>query len=163
MNFDELFEVISSSLAGTIKARKSIDIFASNRAKFEGWLKAETIEILSKHTSDVVPEKDRIDITFDDWALELKTCNTSYRYPEAVNKIRPITMNVNGIIKDIKSLEKTKYKKRAVLFVAFPLEHNKEVWQRRHYAKISRNAKQVRHLQSSTSGRIPLVIYMAEI
>ena len=92
MNFDELFEAISSSLADTMKARKSIDIFASNRAKFEGWLKAETIEILSKYTSDVVPEKGRIDITFDDWALELKTCNTSYRYPGVVNKTRPITM-----------------------------------------------------------------------
>ena len=161
MNFDELFEAVSLSLADTMKARKSIDIFASNRAKFEGWLKAETIEILSEYTSDVVPEKDRIDITFDDWALELKTCNTSYVYLGVVNKTRPITMNVDGIIDDIKSLKKTRYKRRAVLFVAFPLEHDKREWQQ-HHAKISANAKQVRHLQSSTSGGIPLVIYMAE-
>ena len=161
MNFDELFEAISTSLAGIMKARKSIDIFASNRAKFEGWLKVEVIEILSKHTPNAVPEKDRIDITFDDWALELKTCNTNYRYRGVVNKSRPITMNVDGIIDDIKSLEKTRYRRRAVLFVAFPLEHSKGAWQQ-HYDKISSNAKQVRHLQSSTSSGIPLVIYMAE-
>lgn len=162
MNFDELFEAISSSLADTMKARKSIDIFASNRAKFEGWLKAETIEILSEYTSDVVPEKDRIDITFDDWALELKTCNTSYKYSGVVNKTRPITMNVNEIICDINSLKETRYEGKAVLFVAFPLEHDNRIWQQRHFIKILDNAKQVRHLQSSTSGGIPLVIYMAE-
>ena len=161
MNFDELFEAISSSLAGIMKARKSIDIFASNRAKFEGWLKVEVIEILSRHTPNAVPEKGMIDITFDDWALELKTCNTNYRYPGVVNKSRPITENVDGIIKDIKSLAKTMYERRAVLFVVFPLEHNRRAWQQ-HYDKILGNAKQIRHLQSSTSGGIPLVIYMAE-
>ena len=162
MNFDELFEVISSNLANIVKAHKSLDIFVSNRAKFEGWLKVETIEILSKHSSNTVPEKDRIDITFDDWALELKTCNTSYIYPGVVNKTRPITSNVSGIIGDIRSLEKTMYARRAVLFVVFPLKHSKMEW-RRHYNKILSSAKQIRYLQSSTSGGIPLVIYMAEI
>ena len=82
--------------------------------------KVEVIEILSKHTANAVPEKGMIDITFDDWALELKTCNTNYRYPGVVDKSRPITENVDGIIKDIKWLEKTLHKRRGCLVCGVP-------------------------------------------
>jgi len=76
MNFQELGELIFAEIVPKIKNHQGLSIFARERAKFEGWLKVELCDSLLRCFQDVAPERDLIDITFDDWAIQLKTVNT---------------------------------------------------------------------------------------
>lgn len=163
MKFEDLQELLFSNLNKIIKNHESLAIFASNRSKFEGWLKVELIQILKNHgCKDVLPEKERIDITFDNWALELKTCNTSYRYKGIVNKTRTITTNIQEILNDVESLKKTTYDNKAVFFIVFPLESEKREW-KQHIDKISKNCKDTKYLQFQFANNISGVMYMCLI
>jgi hypothetical protein len=136
MNFNRLSRLIFDQIKLELENNQGLFIFAQNRDKFEGWLKVKVCEILSssEHVQNVAVEvgtikKRKIDIVCDDWAIELKTTNTNYRYNNYVEiKGRPITSNVKNIIKDIKKLGLSKYPNKAVLFVVFPVEHNKKEW-----------------------------------
>ena len=141
MEFQNLWIIIKDNLSNRIQNHKGLSYFVKHRAKFEGWLKVELCEILSQITEDIIPEKNRIDIVFDDWALELKTINTNYRYQNIENKTRPITKNIDGIIKDIEKLiNNNTYSKKAILFVVFPLSlsDHSSYWEK-HISKIKEN------------------------
>jgi len=139
--FRKTLETILDDLKTKLENSKSIDVFVKNRAKFEGWLKVETVDILCNKmnpkkitpeapdnnkniTSEENKNDQHIDIVFDDSALELKTVNTSYRHEGIENKTRPITLNVKQLKNDIKKLRKLHredIKNKAILFVVFPL------------------------------------------
>jgi hypothetical protein len=106
ITFEKLAKIIFEKIIPKLENNIGVSIFAKERAKFEGWLKVELCESLSKHFPTVTPEKDRIDITFDDRAIELKTVNTSYQYENVKKKTRPITKNIQGVIADIEKLKK---------------------------------------------------------
>lgn len=119
-----------------IEIHEGLAIFCRNRAKFEGWFKVELLNQL-EHL-EPSPEIDRHDIVFDNCAIELKTVNTSYRYDSAIPKTRPITKNIEGIINDINKLsDDINYEHKVVIFIAFPVEHEKNEWKR--HLKIIRN------------------------
>ncbi|MFC2067208.1 hypothetical protein ACFLUO_09230 [Chloroflexota bacterium] len=128
MEFEELTNIIQE-IKPIIENNPGLVIFARERSKFEGWLKVEICGILSKYFEDVTPEKGRIDICFGEWGIELKTVNTNIRYDGVKNKIRPITKNTQGVIDDIDKLSKSTTPKKAVMFVAFPIEHDNKNWQ----------------------------------
>lgn len=160
MHFDELAHLLFSKLRDRLQ-QNSVEVFVSNRARFEGWLKVEVAGILAGRGCRVIPEKDTIDITVDGWALELKTCATNYGYPGVADKeARDITRSIDGIISDAKSLQEKDRVNGAVLFVAFPLEHKNRKWQK-HLSKILANVRKITHLQIQTPGGIPMVLYMA--
>ena len=144
VEFDDLAELIFNEIIPKLEGNVGISVFARERAKFEGWLKVELCESLLKHFQDVIPERNRIDITFDDRAIELKTVNTNYRYSNVENKTRPITMNIQGVIKDINKLKATNYANKAILLVVFPAKHDHKDWQihlqkiQEHVLKIDR-------------------------
>lgn len=108
-----------------------LSIAISQRAKFEGWLKFELANDL-QCDHDVIVEKwvDRslVDICVDMRSLiELKTPNTNYMVGNNKPKNnRPITTNVQGIINDIKKLEKrvkqNGYADGYIAFVMFPID-----------------------------------------
>ncbi len=129
MKYNELSKIILQELKTKLENHKGLSVFAKHRAKFEGWLKVEVCEILTKYFNNVIPEDRRIDITFDDWAIELKTLNTNIRYKNVINKQRPITENTKGVIKDIKQLRKKDFTNKAVLFITFPIERENANWQ----------------------------------
>ncbi len=79
MEFDEISEIIFGQLTPKLESNQGVSIFAKERAKFEGWLKVELCDSLLKYYQ-VVPENNRVDITFNGWAIELKTVNTNIRY-----------------------------------------------------------------------------------
>ncbi len=162
MKFERVAELIINQLRLKLENSQSLSIFARERAKFEGWLKVELCDILSKFFKDVTPERDRIDITFENWAIELKTVNTNIRYENVKNKTRPITKNIQGIINDIEKLKSTNYKNKAVLFIAFPAEHNHKHWQI-HFEKIVVKLRKIRYLQFYFKEKIPGVIYFGLI
>ena len=139
MDFEKIWKIIKNNLISRIKAKRSLALFASECAKFEGWLKVEVADILCEY-GKVIPEKDLIDIVFENCAIELKTVNTSNKYPGVLNKTKPVTDNVKSIINDICKLKKTVYKNKYVLFAVFPLEDNKK-WQK-HLNKISQNLEE---------------------
>lgn len=140
MNFNDLSKIIFNGLKPKLQKSKALAIFARERSKFEGWLKVELCEILSsKGFKDVVPEKNRIDVTFENWAIELKTANTSYKYNDVRPKTRPITKNVDGVVKDIRKLKKSRSRifiNKSVLFIVFPLERNNPFWNKCHLPRI---------------------------
>ncbi|MGC8649336.1 MAG: hypothetical protein ACP5UN_03950, partial [Candidatus Micrarchaeia archaeon] len=62
-----------------------------------------------------------------EWAIELKTINTNYRDKNTYVKSRPITKNVGDLEKDIEKLKNlNEFKNKAILFVVFPLEEDKD-------------------------------------
>lgn len=128
MDFNELSRHISQ-IKPILENSSGLGAFALHRAKFEGWLKVEVCGLLVPHCESVVPEKQRVDICADEWAIELKTINTNIRYRGIQNKHRPITKNTEGVIKDIQKLSKLDFPMKAVLFIVFPIEHENKHWQ----------------------------------
>jgi len=162
MEFERLGKLIFEEITQKIENNQGASIFAKERAKFEGWLKVELCEGLSKHFPSITPEKNRIDITFDDWAIELKTVNTNYRYKNVENKTRPITKNVKRVIDDIQKLKLTNYTNKAILFIVFPATHDHENWQV-HLQKISALLKEIKFEEFKFKDEIPGVIYFGSI
>lgn len=160
------FEVLARLIFGEIKPKlensQGLSIFAKERAKFEGWLKVELCDSLSKFSKEVTPEKDRIDITFENWAIELKTFNTNYRYENVKNKTRPITKNTQGVIKAIKKLKSTYYTNRAILFVVFPVTHDNEKWKVQRQ-KIFDLLREIKHVSFNFKNGTPGVVYFGSI
>ena len=142
--FNDLANIIFNGIIPKLEDNDGLVVFVKNRAKFERWLQVELCGILSYHFPTVIPEKDNIDIVLEeknddvvkDWAIELKTVNTSYGFNEVENKTRPITKNIDDIIEDIKKLRSTNYTNKAVLFVVFPVTHNHKKWNEIHLNKI---------------------------
>ena len=127
-------KLVRQKIVDLIRRRKRLILIAvRHRSKFEGWLQYELAADLESDPmiKNVEPErgyekKGRCDIACDTnrgtWLIELKTCNTSYRVDGVEPKTRPITMNVNGVIKDIKKLRKgCKSEKGLAAFLFFPV------------------------------------------
>lgn len=98
--------------------RELVAIAVRQRAKFEGWLKFElaayaqfkgAIEVQVEPSADNSSNL-RADLTFiygnERCDVELKTCNTNWRMKGVLNKTRPITKNVAGVIEDARKLHK---------------------------------------------------------
>ncbi len=162
LEYEKLSQVIFSKLIPKLETNSGLYFFARERSKFEGWLKVELCGILSEYLENVIPEKEFIDVTSDNWAIELKTVNTNIRYSNVKNKSRPITKNVRSVIDDIEKLKSKKYSNRAVLFITFPIKHENENWQR-HLKRISSLLKNIRHCEFNFSGEIPGVVYFGVI
>jgi len=146
-----MWDRINLCLTKSIKENRGLDYFVKNRSKFEGWLKVEICNILSKHNDikslqvekSIKDKKQFIDIYFEcakyHYYIELKTLNTSYKINGIANKTKPITDNINGVIKDIEKLQNIKEKNivRIVLFIVFPLDLSKlNKFESSHLSKI---------------------------
>jgi hypothetical protein len=167
MEFEALANTIFEELKPKLENNDGLAIFAKNRAKFEGWLKVELYSSLSKYFGDIVPEhntplKKNIDIVFKNWAVQLKTVNTNYRYRGVEIRTRPITMNIQGVIEDIGILKSTDFENEAILFFAFPVTHDNEYWQD-HYQKIALSAREIKHIEFYFKNNIPGVVYLCLI
>jgi len=167
--FKQTLETILDDLKTKLENSKGIDVFVKNRAKFEGWLKVEIVNILCNgipdKTDKIIPEKYRIDVVFDDSALELKTVNTNYRRKGIVNKTKPITLNVEQLENDINKLRKLHridIRNKAILFVVFPLsENNIEEFEAEHLTKLSVEKQDIIYRQFKTINGITNRIYCA--
>ncbi len=135
MTVDELVEATANHLIQRIRKSGALGVFAKRRAKFEGWLKVELIDILLSKGYNAVPEHGLIDVTFENVAIELKTVNTNYRDNIADNLIRPITKNIKSVIKDINKHRANKIENKFVIFIVFPSNDTHHDWQR-HLQKI---------------------------
>ena len=159
MTFEELWNILEKEVPNKINEHNGLNFFVKNRAKFEGWLKVELCDILSKYTDNITPEKDRIDIVFDNWALELKTSNTNYRYEHVENKTRPITKNVKSIIKDILDLKNNStYSNKAVVFIIFPLSKDTNDWNK-HILKIKNELQELKEKEFSFKNGVNAILY----
>jgi len=162
MEFGKLSKIVFDELKPKLENNEGLAIFAKERAKFEGWLKVELCESLSKYFKDVTPERNRIDITFENWAIELKTINTNIRYLNVKNKTRPITNNTQGVVDDIQKLKDTEYENKSVLFVVFPVQHNNKDWKTQ-LARIRNQVTKIDYAEFNFSGKIPGVLYFGLI
>lgn len=162
MKFENLSRLVFDGLRPKLENNKGLSIFARERAKFEGWLKVELCNSLAKFFDDVVPERKRIDITFEDWAIELKTINTNIRYKHVKIKTRPITRNIQGVVDDIKKLRATQYDNKSVLFVVFPIRHTNKNWQKQ-FGRISKQLSEIKFIEFDFLDGIPGVLYFGLI
>ena len=162
MSPSQVSDLIFSKIIPRLQINEGLSMFATERARFEGWLKVEVCSILSETVDDVIPEKDRIDITFQNWAIELKTINTNYRVPGVVNKNCNITINVNGVIEDIKKLQSTNYSNKSVLFAVFPAQHDNKYWQIQ-IKKISSNLQNIKFQEFKFKNNVPGILYFGLI
>lgn len=160
VSFEKLTKIIQSDLIMLLSQNKGLNQFAKYRSKFEGWLKVELVKILNENRLEAIPEKDRIDITIkEEWAIELKTVNTNYRYLNVENKTRPITKNISSILKDIEKLKYNKFKNKAIIFITFPVEHSFPYW-KMHLKKIEKELNEIKFKQFFFENEIPGVLYI---
>ena len=131
MDFEELASLIFRGLKSKLEASPALAVFAKQRKRFEGWLKVEVCEALLDHSDNLTPEDRGIDVTFDDWALELKPVTTNYRFAGVETKTKNITNTIADVIGDIEKLRSRSFANKAVLFVAYPLLHDNLDWQER--------------------------------
>jgi hypothetical protein len=159
MDFEQLAHVILPNLKDKLESSQGLSVFVRERKRFEGWIKVELCEILSKRFGDVVPEDKDIDVTFDDWAVELKPVTTNYVYAGVKTKTKNITNNIDDIVSDIEKLRASTTTNKAVLFVAFPLDHTKPEW-KPHLKRISQHLRELKHENVRFQGNIPGTIYL---
>jgi len=164
VEFNELADIIFRELGKVIAGHDGLEVFAIERAKFEGWVKVELIGILRKYFKEVLPEENRIDVVADGWAIEVKTINTNYRHYLVKKKRRPITKNIKGILKDVKKLKNNiEYANKAVLFIVFPLPKNSmNNWQK-HLNKIQSNLRNLLSYEFNFKNGIPAVMYLGYV
>jgi hypothetical protein len=162
MEYQELTRIIFEEIKPKLENHEGLSVFARERAKFESWLKVELCDSLLKHFGDIVPERKRVDVAFNDWGIELKTVNTNIRYEGVKNKTRPITKNTEGVIRDIEKMRLLDFENKAVLFVAFPITHDNRYWQSQ-LERIKRELREIRFCPFSFKGNIPGVIYFGLI
>jgi len=156
MEVQELIDCTADELVRRIQSSNALAVFARRRAKFEGWLKVELIDILLKYgVKDVVPEEGRIDVSFGNVAIELKTVNTNYRDGIAASQTRPITKNIKGVIEDIKKHRTGKSKAfslRYIIFIVFPLNEETVRWNV-HLTRIENDLGNACHPRYFTFGK----------
>jgi len=119
MTAQELLDLTAQEIIDKIQFNVGLNQFAIERSKFEAWFKVELIDTLVDKGFDAKPEINRIDVSFQDTAIELKTINTSYKYENVKSKTRPITKNISGILKDVFDLKEWGYTDRFVIFIVF--------------------------------------------
>lgn len=129
MEIKILQNLIEEILIPKIQRSKALERFTHTRAKFEGWLKVEIIEMLIEKGYDALPEINTIDVSFPNVGIELKTTNTNYRYAGVLNKNKAIKKNRESILDDIESLMYSTFKFKYVVFLVFPVEHDHPSWQ----------------------------------
>jgi len=162
MTAKELLDITANGLIKKIKTNYGLCQFAIERSKFEGWLKVELIDTLLKNKIVAKPEVDRVDVSFQDTAIELKTINTNYRFDNVENKIRPITKNITGILKDISDLKRKEIKNRFVVFIVFPVEASKLEWTF-HINKVEKELSELTFREFEFNNGIPSLIYYGKI
>ncbi|MHC1780983.1 MAG: hypothetical protein AB9922_12190 [Bacteroidales bacterium] len=162
MTTQELFDLTAEEIINRIQKSVGLTRFAFRRAKFEGWLKVELIDILVRQNKNALPEIDRIDVSFDNVGIELKTVNTNIRYPDVINITRPITKNVDGVIEDIEKLRMKNFTDRFVVFIVFPIKHDNQNW-KKHLERITQNLANCIHRQFYFGDSIPGVIYYGQV
>ena len=165
MQFNTLANKIFRELARCISEHEGLEVFAVERAKFEGWVKVELVRILRRYFERVVPEEEGIDVVAGEWAIEIKTINTNYTCPLVKKKHRPITKNVKEVLEDIKKLKnKTRYKNKVVFFIAFPLPENAmDIWKDKHLSKIQIRLKRLLSYRFRFKNNEPGIMYLGPV
>jgi len=121
-----------------LKAHPGVtDLACRQRAKLEGWLKFELAQQLIKAGAtnlEVEPgykSGERCDLAFtcegQRYAVELKTANTNFRLPGVAPLMRPITMNLDAVARDVSKLRSFGCPGLAA-FVLFPIPPGDERW-----------------------------------
>lgn len=132
--------LVRTWIADILQARsKLLAIAIRQRAKFEGWLKFELAAYAELHGAEQVKieaatddsVRSRADLTFhyngERYDIELKTCNTNYRMKGVLDRTRPITKNVAGIITDAKKLASCA-EHGVIAACMFPVQGNDQRW-----------------------------------
>lgn len=162
MDFEKISKIVFKELKFKLEKHNGLSVFAKRKAKFEGWLKVELCDSLLKYFKDIVPENNRIDICFLDWAIELKTINTNMSWAGVGSRRAPISKNIRGVLKDINKLKKISVKNKAVLFIAFPAKENGTNWLN-HYKEIKKELPKVESRAFNFQGGVPGVIYFGQV
>lgn len=162
MKAEELKEATVNDLIKKINNNIGLNQFAIERSKFEGWLKVELIDSLMKNQIIAKPEVSRVDVSFENTAIELKTINTNYRFDNVKNKTRPITKNIDGILKDITDLKKNEVENRFVVFIVFPVDFSKPEWLF-HLKKVEDKLLELTFKEFEFNNGIPAIIYYGKI
>ncbi len=162
IDYDGLCMLVSKELKPRIERHAGIAVFARERARFEGWLKAELVDVLVGKGYDAVPEKGTIDVVCrpQEAAIELKTINTNYLCEGTAYKQKGITQNIAEVVADIKKLETANYFKKMIVFTAYPLVHGHPEWQDRHLPKIGNLLSRLNYEELTFSNNVKGVIYV---
>jgi hypothetical protein len=110
---------------------------ASQRAKFENWLKFELAACAAKQGAGELALEppsgpgSRADLGFTykrhRYYIELKTVNTNWRMEGVQSKTRPITKNIQGVVDDVRKLKHCPGR-GLVAFVLFPIRMADKRW-----------------------------------
>jgi hypothetical protein len=161
--FENILDVAIDKIIKRIQSSDGLSGFAEKRAKFEGWLKVELIDIFLKEGFKASPEVEHVDIVINEnIGIELKTVNTNYRNEKVKNATRPITRNVESVLKDIQKLKNKNFTRKFVVFITFPVEHENKKWEK-HLNRITSYLASYKHKQFLFKRDIPGVIYLGEV
>jgi len=162
MKFEQLAKLLFKSVRLRLERHGGLSIFASERSKFEGWLKVELCDVLMKSFDNIVPEQNRVDVCCGNWMIELKTINTNLKYKNTNDKTRPITKNTEGVIEDIKKLKRCLGVNKSVLFIVFPARHDNKHWLNQ-LERIKKYLVRIKHREFNFANGVPGIIYFGLI
>jgi len=133
--------LVRNWISEVIRAHPALVALAvRQRAKFEGWLKfelamlaelrgAQSVEVETRSKEDQCRTRSDLSFSYDGkrCQVELKTCNTNWRTEGVLNRTRPITKNLAGIVADAKKMMDCP-DQGIVAFCMFPLPSDDKRW-----------------------------------
>jgi hypothetical protein len=168
-SFDSVVGKLWEGLERKLTNDSVLPIFVEQRKKFEGWLKVEVCRLLQNYGCAVVPEKNYIDVTTEDMAIELKMIPTNYPWPGVPHPHRKAASEgINRVLKDIGELRFEKYSLKMVHFIAYPLSRSctskhYNLWVKNHLSRIQRQVAELVEKPFKFQNGFPGIAYFGHV
>lgn len=162
MKFKELADTVFDGLTPTLADHSGVQLFAMEREKFDFWLRVELVRVLVQQGMRPAPNN-KVNLAFGKWAVDVRTINTNIPHDACKAKGRQIKKEIDNLIKDIWRLtnpgKSITADNRAILFLAWPTEHENERWQTMHLNQVRPELTGLEFREFRFSGDIPGVLY----
>lgn len=164
MDFAELSEIVLEGLKPKLSTSSGTGAMASGRTDIDGWLLAELTGVLVDAGCRPVTrsEKEKLDIVFGKWGIDIRTIVTNMPCEAARDRKNNIKKTISDMTKEIWKLTnpgKTSCKNRALLFVAYPTEHDNERWQSLYLRQMATELTKLEYVSFTFSSGVPGVLY----
>jgi hypothetical protein len=164
MEFRKLAQVLFDGMLPVLESHSGVKSFAMQREKFDGWLTVELCRVLVQFGTHPNLSDKVVDVTFGNWALDVRTVNTNIPHEGCTAKGRHIKKEMDELTKGIwkltnpgKAISATH---RAILLLAYPAVHEDERWQSAHFNQLRSELTAVEFRPFRFSGDIPGVLYL---
>ncbi|MFH1687816.1 MAG: hypothetical protein ABIE70_09885 [bacterium] len=165
MDFAELSGIVLTKLPERLQTNPGVAAMAAHRTEIDGWLLSELLGVLVEAgcRPEPRPDKERLDVVFGKWGLDVRSLVTNMPCAAAKDRTQSIKKTISDMTKEIWKLTnpgKTSRKNRALVFAAYPAEHDNERWQSVFLRQIATELTKLEYTSFTFSNGVPGILYL---